>query len=136
MDGFAKLSRLIANLDTLGLSGADDVSEEAASNIANVIDTQYQEGRGPDGKNWAPKADGTASHLQETGAMRAGTKVSGVKGVAGVRVTIPKPGGFHQGGTVKMDARPLVPEDGALPETWAKAVSDAAKSVVTKGLGK
>ena len=56
-----------------------------------------------------------------------------MKGVGGIRVTIPKPGGFHQDGTVKMDARPIVP-DGDLPDTWSNAVAEATRTVLARDI--
>jgi hypothetical protein len=66
--------------------------------------------------------------------MRSGTEV--VRGVKGVSVRVPKPGGFHQGGTSRMDARKLVPDGEPLPAEWAKAAEEAARSVVLDGLTK
>jgi hypothetical protein len=132
VDGFAKLERLIANLETLASDGADDASAAAASAVEKVVEAEYTEGKGPDGKRWADKADGTASHLQKTGAMRSATQV--VPGVKGVSVRIPKPGGFHQGGTSRMPARPLVPEGEPLPPSWEQPVAAAVKDAFAKAL--
>src|SRR5690348_11573284 len=96
------LERLIANLESLASSGAEDAEKAAADEIQSVLERQYDAGRAPGGDSWAAKADGTASHLQKSGAMRANTKA--VRGVGGVSVRIPKPGGFHQSGTKNMPA--------------------------------
>lgn len=132
MDGFAQLSKLIANLETLAEDGIEVASVAAAGAVEKVVEAEYTEGKGPDGKPWAAKADGTPSHLQKSGAMRSGSQV--VPGVKGVTVRIPKPGGFHQGGTVKMDARPLVPEGEQLPPQWEQPVAAAVQGAIAKAL--
>lgn len=131
-DGFAQLSRLIANLEQLADNGAETSSAAAAEAVEKVVEAEYTEGKGPDGKPWAAKADGTASHLQKSRAMRSGTQV--VPGVKGVSVRVPKPGGFHQGGTKRMDARAIVPEGEQLPPEWERPVADAVSAVVAKAL--
>lgn len=131
-DGFAQLAKLIGNLEGLATNGPEAVSEALEPAIQRVIEAEYDQGKDPSGQAWANKVDGTPSRLQKTGAMRAGTNA--VRGVKGVTVRIPLPGGFHQGGTVKMVARKLVPDGEPLPETWAKAAEQAAVDVITRGL--
>lgn len=134
-DPFAELGKLIGNLETLASKGAEVVAEKLEPKLQAVLEAEYEQGRGPDGQTWAPlKADGSASHLQESGAMRAGTQV--VRGVKGVSVRVPKPGGFHQDGTSRMTARPLVPSGDTLPESWAKAAEETALEVIVGGVTK
>jgi hypothetical protein len=133
-DPFAQLAKLIGNLENLADKGADAVAEKLEPAINSVLQAEYEQGRGPNGETWAAKSDGSSSHLQDTGAMRAGTQA--VRGVKGVSVKIPKPGGFHQGGTSKMVARKLVPDGEPLPGEWRKAAEDAARSTILDGLTK
>ncbi len=133
MDGFGELAKLIANLEQLGSKGSEAIGEKLAPAIQAVLEQQYTDGKGPDGQQWADKADGTPSFLQKTGAMRSGTNA--VAGVKGVSVRIPSPGGFHQGGTVKMPERKLVP-DGELEGEWAKAAEEAVRAAITESLTK
>lgn len=133
-DAFARLGALIANLESLASGGSARVSEAAAKAVERVLEKQYTEGKGPDGQGWKAKADGQPSLLQESGRMRAGTQA--VAGVKGITVRIPKPGGFHQGGTVKMPARPLVPSGDALPPAWEKPIADAIREAITSGVSK
>lgn len=133
-DPFAELTRLISNLETLADKGTDAVVAKLEPAISGVLQAEYEQGKGPDGHTWANKADGSPSHLQKSGDMRAGSQV--VAGVKGVTVRIPKPGGFHQGGTSRMPARPLVPEGDSLPPDWQKAAEDATRSVIVDGLTK
>ena len=133
-DPFAQLARLIENLGGLAEKGTEAVAEKLEPAINQVIQAEYDQGKGPDGSTWAAKADGSASHLQKTGAMRSGTEV--VRGVKGVSVRVPKPGGYHQGGTSRMPARKLVPDGEPLPPDWAKAAEEATRTVVLDRLTK
>lgn len=131
-DGFAQLSRLIASLDTLAADGATEVSEAAAKGLNEVVQAEYEQGKGPDGQAWANKADGTPSHLKKSGDMRRDTQV--LPGVKGVTVRVPRPGGFHQAGTDRMQARKLVPDGEPLPASWEKSLEEATRQVITRGL--
>lgn len=133
MDPFAALERFIAGIERVAESGIDDIKTEAEANVQGVVDGQYEQGVNPEGEAWAPLKSGGASHLTKSGAMRTASKA--VRGVKGITVTIPKPGGFHQSGTGKMAARELVPSGDTLPPTWDAAVADAARQVVIKPFG-
>lgn len=132
MEGLAALGKLIANLDELANHGGDAVAAKLEPAIKQVVEAQYDQGKGPDGEKWADKADGSPSNLQKSGAMRSGSQV--IAGVKGVSVRIPKPGGFHQGGTSRMPARPLVPDGDQLPPEWERAAQEAAANVIREGL--
>jgi hypothetical protein len=131
-DPFAELASLIANLDNLAENGADAVAAKLEPALQGVIDREYEQGRGPSGETWKAKQDGQPSHLQKSGAMRAGTQV--VRGVKGISVKIPSPGGYHQGGTSRMAARPLVPDGDPLPPEWEKAAEQAAIETIVGSL--
>lgn len=134
MDPFERLEAIIGQLERLAENGTDEVAAQAEANVQAVIESQYEQGVNPDGQPWAPLKSGAASHLTKSGAMRAASKA--VRGVKGISVGIPKPGGFHQDGTSRMDARELVPASGQeLPPTWHNAVADAARQVVIKPFG-
>jgi hypothetical protein len=133
-DPFAELAKLIGNLGELAENGANAVSAKLEPVLQQVLENEYELGRGPNGETWAAKADGGPSHLQDTGAMRAGTQV--VRGVKGISVKVPSPGGYHQGGTSRMPARPLVPDGEPLPQQWVEAVSNAAQATITDRLQK
>jgi hypothetical protein len=133
MNDFAKLAHLIAGLGSLGESGTEVVSTELAPAVQELLDNQYSEGRGPDGKTWAPlKANGRPSHLQDTTDMSANTRA--LRGVRGVDVRAPSPAGFHQDGTSRMEARPLVPDGEMLPPEWEAALSETASAVIVQQL--
>lgn len=133
-DPFAELSSLIGRLEGLAAATTDIVSAKLEPALQQVLEREYDQGQSPDGETWAPKADGSPSHLQKTGAMRSGTKA--VNGVSGVSVHIPKPGNWHQSGTKRMPARKLVPETEPLPPEWQKALENAATEAVLGRLDK
>jgi hypothetical protein len=132
VNDFAALGKLIQNLEHLGSHGSEAVGAKLEPAIQQVVESQYDQGKGPDGEKWANKADGTPSNLQKSGVMRSRSQV--VAGVKGVTVRIPSPGGWHQGGTSRMPARPLVPEGDQLPREWEKAAQEAAAAVIREGL--
>lgn len=133
MDPFAALERLIGSIEQIAESGVDDIKAKAEASVQSVVESQYEQGVNPDGETWAPLKSGGASHLTKSRAMRTASKA--VRGVKGITVTIPKPGGFHQSGTGRMPARKLVPSGDSLPPAWDAAVADAARAVVIKPLG-
>jgi hypothetical protein len=128
----AGLEALIGGLERLATHGFSDIQDETAKAVQGVVDSQYQAGVSPDGERWADKADGTASYLRKTGDMARDSKA--IRGVSGVDVKIPSPGGYHQSGTKNMDVRKLVP-DGELTPTWQQAIDGAAESVIAKAIG-
>ncbi len=128
---FAKLERLIAGLEHLAEDAIAEISTELAPAIQEVIDDQYTEGHGP-AEGWKQLATGKPAHLQKSGDMSANSRA--IKGVAGVTVRIPKPGGFHQSGTAKMPARKIVPDEGTLPGRWGEAVANTIRAVVIESI--
>ena len=128
------LDELIRGLEGLAKSGFADAQNEAEKAVQGVLQAQYQAGVGPDGETWADKVDGTASYLKKSGDMQRGT--SAVRGVGGIDVKVPSPGGFHQSGTGKMPARKVVPDDGNnLPPSWEQPVSAAVEGVLKRAIG-
>lgn len=130
---FSKLSTLREGLARVQGYGVDAVAESAANELARVVDKQFEQGRGPDGKRWARLANGEASHLEETKEMRETvTVVPTVKAIDG-RITGKRgQARFHQNGTSKMPARPLVPEPNEpLPDRWSKPLAKVAAKTIT-----
>ncbi len=129
-DGFAGLANLIAGLESVSVEA---VSADVTPAVSGLVQTEYEGGKDPSGQPWKAKADGKPSRLQKSGAMRLDSQV--VPGIKGISVRIPSPGGFHQGGTVKMASRKLVPSE-SLPPEWDNAVTAAAQASIVKALGK
>jgi hypothetical protein len=127
------LDELVAKLERLATKGYDDAKAEAERAVQSIVDAQYQAGIGPSGEPWADKVDGTASFLRKSGEMARESKA--IRGVSGIDVKIPSPGGFHQSGTKKMQARPLVPDEGTLPTSWEQPIEEAVTRVLSKAIG-
>jgi hypothetical protein len=124
---FAQLAKLREGLARLEQQGVEAVAEAGAKSLRKVVEAEYRQGKGPDGERWAPLASGDASHLTDTREMRDTTTV--VHGVSGITTRIAgkrNQAVYHQYGTKKMPARPLVPKtDEPLPKSWAEPLQQA-----------
>lgn len=137
MNGLGQLARNIARLGEV----PSRVARDGAAGIARHIDHQFDSGTDPYGRPWAPLRPATlrrgrhAPPLTDTHAMRDGIAVRPQAG-AGIAITFASdvPAGFHQGGTVNMVARKILPE-GTLPRTWNEALSGAAGAAVKQTMG-
>lgn len=105
-------------------------SAQIATDLESLILANWNAGRTPYGGSWAPKKDGSSSRLYDTGEMQSSLSVTPTN--TGVVVKIDTPFEYHQYGTSKMPARPLLPTDGGVPGDWRdivqQAVLDAADS--------
>lgn len=126
MSGFgdiSKLGKLASNIRKLA-SVPSQASKDAAVGIANLIENQFDTGTDPYGNAWAPLKKGGASHLTENHPLRDSIEVKPMSG-GGVSVTIGEEYGYyHQTGTSRMPARPILPVR-TMPEAWRTAISDA-----------
>lgn len=103
-----------------------------AAKLQEQIDRQFAEGVDPYGKRWAAKADGDPSYLTRSTDLHQSVVVRPLPG-AGVAITVGAPyGQFHQEGTSRMPARPILPTAG-LPPSWAEAVSAGVEEAYRKG---
>lgn len=101
------------------------LAQRAAGEIADVLDQEFSSGVDPYGDPWADLKAGGRSHLTESGAMHAGSTVY-ARGTD-VVIHVPSPGGFHQGGTRYMVARPIEPtNDRGMPPAYELAFMRAA----------
>ena len=108
----------------------ENVAEEALELIAEGFSKE----QAPNGAPWAPLKQRRGKILQDTGRMRASFHR---KTIGGDRVTIGpavKYAAFHQSGTVRMVARPMVP-DGGLPAKWQARLNEAAEDVLKDMFG-
>lgn len=123
------------------LRGLEDlipsIAAEAIPEIARLIEEQFEQGHDPYGKPWAPLRPATLAKgrhpppLTDTGYMRESVYVTATSD--GLRITVDGPSFFHQHGTDRMRARPILPDKQArLPESWERAIDDAAARAVAK----
>jgi hypothetical protein len=90
--------------------------------VSELIQNQFDERRAPDGSPWAPRKPptGTWPLLEKTGKMRRGFKV--IASASQLKVLQSQPYlKFHQEGTSRMVARPVLPGAGLTPE-WQEYI--------------
>lgn len=117
---FGELAARMADLASIP-SRATRASSEA---IRALIARQFAEGTDAYGNTWAPLADGQDSHLYRTGNLFRSIDVRPMAG-AGVQITVgAEYGAYHQSGTSRMPARPILPDGPELPEEWERKILD------------
>lgn len=132
--------------DLLGMLGklADvpsQIAKDASVGIADAIDAEFSAGLAPDGTPWTGLAESTmargrsAPPLTDTHDMRDSVDVKPMRG-AGISVTIDDPAVHHQYGAPRahVPPRPILPS-GKLPDTWQRAIADAADSAFDRAAG-
>lgn len=126
---FGRLQDFSDRMTALATEAYADASHRAAVAVQQQLERQYGSGTDPYGNPWADKKDGSGkSYLQKSGKMRQNTRA--VRGVGGIRVTAPKPAGFHQSGTKRMVSRPLVPYGSDMPQDWRQAIEGAVREAI------
>lgn len=116
------------------LQSLDGLTERAAQRatgyIAGVLDEQFVVGADPYGDPWKNLASGGPSHLTDTGAMHASSRVT-ARG-SDIVIDVPDPGGYHQTGTRYMPARPVEPTQArGLPPAYEIAI---LRAIADEGL--
>lgn len=108
------------------------VARDGASEIKALIGQQFAAQTDAYGRPWAQHEPATVERwgahaiLNLTGAL-ADVDVKPLAG-AGIGITLgAKYGAFHQVGTARMVARPILP-DGPLPDSWRAALAGAGAS--------
>lgn len=115
------------------------VAKGASEAIAQQIQDDFAAGLDPYGNAWEPLAEATLDKgrtpppLTDTGAMRDSVSVTPMAG-AGISITIDDPAVHHQYGTINMPARPVFPNQRELPDTWQRAIADAAEDSFNRSL--
>lgn len=135
--GFKNMDRMMQHLERL-----KRLPQEAAPAVADAINgllsEQFAGSHDPHGKAWAEHAESTIDRWGEhailmlTGNLEANTRA--VPGTRGVDIKSAPVGRFHQTGTRRMPARPILPYQSKLPPTWLAAIKRAVSEVAQKGL--
>jgi hypothetical protein len=135
---FRKLQLLKANLANLARVPSQ-AAREASDGINKSIQQEYDAGKDPYGKAWAPLRPATLAKgrtpppLTASGKMRGKTLAKPLQSI-GIGLELPFPGVFHQKGTRKMRARPVLPY-GGMPRAWTAAIKVATARALAKQLG-
>ena len=125
---FADLAASLRKLSEIPAQVAAGASEKIAAQVQEDFDA----GLDPFGNAWEPLAEATlakgrhAPPLTDSGAMRDSIDVRPMQG-AGISITIDDPAVHHQYGTMYMPARPIIPNRSDLPDSWRRAIADAAE---------
>ncbi len=136
----SRLGGLQRNLNELARVPAA-TSREVSERLNPMLQQQFATGTDPYGRPWAPLRPSTLKRgrrpppLTASGKMRRGTKAFPLPG-AGVGFTVPFPGNIHQGGSVNMQARPILPRGGRLPASWGLVIRESARAQVRQRLGR
>jgi hypothetical protein len=134
---FRKLALLKANLANLARVPSQ-AAREASTEINQLIQQEFDDGRDPYGKAWAPLRPATLATgrtpppLTKSGKMRSGTLAKPLQGI-GIGLSLPFPGYFHQRGTRRMRARPVLPY-GGMPRAWSNAIRNATARALARQL--
>lgn len=94
--------------------------------LETLIDERFEARAAPDGNAWAPRVPptGTWPLLERTGRMRKRYHVGAT--ATGVRVENSQDyAKYHQTGTPRMVARPVLPTGDRLPTEWRDRIDEA-----------
>ena len=120
---FKELGRLVSKLGELA-HVPEGTAAEGAAYIQRLITEEFQRSQDPYGQGWALLKTGAKSTLGTIGStVNVGSSGSSIKGSIGSNHAI-----FHQAGTGKMVARPILPS--TMPDSWEKALKEAAERVI------
>ena len=117
-----ELKRIIAHFRTAPDAMKGDIAEGMRKVTENLIAEQFATGKDPYGKPWLPPKDGHTPPMVRTGTLRDSIKVTVVKDVNGLEVSVRSSADyakFLQNGTWKMKPRLIAP--GSLPGHWRDA---------------
>ena len=133
---FSKLDKLTATLRDLA-HVPSQVAKDVSIELNKELQKEYVQGTDPYGKSWAPLKPSTLKKgrrpppLTDTGKLKSGTRALPLPG-AGVAVVVGAPyGAYHQTGTERMAARPILPDRG-MPPKWREIVTRVASKAIAK----
>ena len=133
---FKGLGMLEDNLRRLAEVPAQ-ASKQAAEEIQKLIEEEYDAGKDPNARAWAPLRPSTVAKgrfpppLTDSRAMRDGTEVKPMAG-AGISITFDVDYAvFHHTGTKNMRARPVIPT-GPFPASWEEQLQAACDAAVAR----
>jgi hypothetical protein len=100
-----------------------EIYQRAAPEIERLITEQFWAGTDPFGNPWATLVrTGEQSHLIDTGALLSSVHITGQSDGLGFEMDYY--GGYHQTGTSRMVARPILPLAGDYPDSWDNTIAN------------
>lgn len=133
------MGQLASNLGKLG-TVPSRAARAVADGIAGLIESEFEEGRDPYGREWRALTEATLAHRSQTteppltdhGDMRRSVRVRPRAG-AGVGITIDHPAMPHQTGWNGTQgtgpARPILPGM-KMPRAWREMIDEAVDAAV------
>ena len=119
---------LIQIEESIGMARPAAVYQRAAPEVERLITEQFWAGTDPFGNTWASlKRTGEPSHLIDTGTLLSSVHITGQPD--GFDFAMENYGAYHQTGTERMFARPILPLAGEYPDSWDAAVADAVIAI-------
>lgn len=129
--GFAAFAK---KLDRLADKYPALAGEKAADAAQKCLDKEYADEAGPDGAQWkAKKRPNGKPRGEASGDTKDSAKATPGPN-AEVLLVVEGASDFLQGGTVHMDARPIIPT-GKLPAQWAEPIDKAAEEAIHEAYG-
>jgi phage gpG-like protein len=121
--------RLSQELAKLGPEAVRRVGKAFEGELVTLVALGFRKSQAPDGDAWAPLKAREGQPLQDTGRLKSSfrAKASGTVVKVGTSVAYAP---YHQTGTSRMPARPMLPEPGELPPLWRASLDEAAEEAV------
>ena len=128
-----RLGAFSAALSGLAADAPRLLGEAVAEGGTAAITAEFAQEADPAGNPWARRKPPTGSWpiLRKTGRMYGSVTARPLPSAA--EFTVDTPAEFHQGGTRRMVARPLLPK-GKLPEPWRVAIGEAVRERIADRL--
>ena len=128
-----RLGAFSAALSGLAADAPRLLGEAVAEGGTTALDREFLDQADPAGNPWAKRKPPTGSWpiLRKTRRMYSSRNAAPVPN--GADFTVDTPAEFHQGGTVRMVARELLPK-GTLPEPWRVAIAEAVRERIADRL--
>lgn len=127
-----EITAMTARIRELGRGFAQEVAKEARADVLAAVVATAEAGTTPGGAAWAPrKVDGARALANASKHITAAVLGSVV------RLTLAYPYSIwhYSGDTPTRPRRQVLPDDGPLPASVEKAISDAAKRVFARRAG-
>jgi len=132
---FVKLEQIAAALRSVGNGELNKtISQQCAQAAVTEVALGFTESRDPYGAGWAALKKRQGKPLRDTGRLGNSFQAKSITEsgfTVGSNVVY---GGYHQSGTKRMTARPMVPGHG-LPEQWAESFAEVAGEILAEKLG-
>jgi len=119
--------RKVAEAKSVALSR---LTKNVGETLISLVRDGFEGEHDPYGGAWAPLKVREGAILQDTGALRNGWHRSGNSNSSVTIAPSVDYADYHQDGTSKMVARPMVPNDGDLPPKWSEEIKATAQDVL------